>query len=152
MGGLRDSTAAHWALTQFTPASMAVQAHNVAERVFSIVVLLLGLVTFSSFVSSITNAMTQLRNLSTHNQNQVILLRRYLRQRNVSLELSARIIRYLKFGMVSQSQSVQANQLSYLGLLSTPLRAELEHSVQKVNLNTHPIFGMLINSEPLAHR
>merc|ERR1712176_173624 len=52
------STALHWSLTQFTPASMEVTPKNAYERFFNIVVIVMALVIFSSFVSSITQAMT----------------------------------------------------------------------------------------------
>merc|ERR1719491_32015 len=59
------ATALHWSLTQFTPASMEVVPENTVERVFCVMVLVFAMVTFSSFISSITNAMTQLRNLNS---------------------------------------------------------------------------------------
>ncbi|CAE8681947.1 unnamed protein product, partial [Polarella glacialis] len=46
----RYTTALHWSLTQFTPASMDVNARNVPERVMSILVLFFSLITFSSIV------------------------------------------------------------------------------------------------------
>merc|ERR1719217_1505271 len=54
----------HWTLTQFTPAGMEVYPHNSTERGFSVVVLLFALLFFSSFLSSITAAMTRLRSLN----------------------------------------------------------------------------------------
>merc|ERR1712232_66922 len=57
-------TALHFSLTQFTPASMDVHPRNLSERMFSVVVLIFALCIFSSFVSSITAAMTYLRNLT----------------------------------------------------------------------------------------
>merc|ERR1719191_2017613 len=54
----RYTTALHWSLTQFTPASMDLHPTNTLERAYSVVVIMLALVVFSSFVSSITAAMT----------------------------------------------------------------------------------------------
>eukprot|EP00438_Fugacium_kawagutii_P026712 Skav219970 [mRNA] locus=scaffold2879:389420:443892:+ [translate_table: standard] len=59
----RYATALHWSLTQFTPATVDVHPQNLVERTFAILVLIFGLVLFSSFVSSITASMTQLRNM-----------------------------------------------------------------------------------------
>merc|ERR1719326_972496 len=61
--GFQYTTSLHWSLTQFTPASMEISARNTAERVYTVCVLMFAMVTFSSFISSITNATTQLRKL-----------------------------------------------------------------------------------------
>merc|ERR1712061_341712 len=61
----RYTTSLHWSLTQFTPASMEVYPENGKERLFTVSVITIAMVTFSSFVSAITNAMTQLRNLNS---------------------------------------------------------------------------------------
>ncbi len=77
----RYSTALHWSITQFTPASMEVTPQNEYERFFTVCsstegdkhvwlcagrgIILSGMLIFSSFVSAITNAMNQLRNLNS---------------------------------------------------------------------------------------
>merc|ERR1712185_398781 len=53
-------TAYHWSLTHFTPGSMHIQPMNALERLFAVLLLIWGMVVFSSFVSSITSAMTQI--------------------------------------------------------------------------------------------
>uniref|UniRef100_A0A7S1A850 Ion transport domain-containing protein n=1 Tax=Noctiluca scintillans TaxID=2966 RepID=A0A7S1A850_NOCSC len=74
------ATALHWSLTQFTPASMDVSATNIVERVYSILVLLFALVTFTSFVSSITTSMTYLRKMRSEPEQQEAILREYFLQ------------------------------------------------------------------------
>ena len=49
-------TSLHWSLTQFTPASIDVRPVNSVERAVVVVVIVLGMVIFSSFVSLITSA------------------------------------------------------------------------------------------------
>merc|ERR1712048_619307 len=58
------TTSLHWSITQFTPASMEVTPQNEGERVYATVVIVGALVAFSSFVSSITAAMTHIRKLN----------------------------------------------------------------------------------------
>jgi len=64
------------------------------------VVILLGLVTFSSFVSSITNAMTQLRSMHSENIKQLLVFQRYISCRKISPGLAARMRRHLKYQLV----------------------------------------------------
>eukprot|EP00435_Cladocopium_sp_Y103_P037963 s1949_g10.t1 len=83
-------TSLHWSLTQFTPASMEVTPKNEIERLFNVVVIMSAMVIFSTFISAITNAMNQLRNLNSERNEQASLLRRYMQQNNVSAPLKAR--------------------------------------------------------------
>merc|ERR1719217_1561451 len=59
--GYQYATSLHWSLTQFAPASMEVSPRTADERVFNIIMILFGLVIFSSFISSVTAAATQFR-------------------------------------------------------------------------------------------
>merc|ERR1719313_3303854 len=89
--GYQYLSSLHWTLTQFTPAGMEVYPHNSIERAFAVIVLLFALLFFSSFLSSITSCMTQLRQLNYATNHQFSLLRRFLKERNIAPELSIRI-------------------------------------------------------------
>merc|ERR1719174_708688 len=85
----------HWAITQFTPGSMHVQPHNIPERIFAIWCLVFGLVVFSSFLASVTQARMQLSKLMSKFERDLWLLRKYCRQNNVSRSLTLRMRRYV---------------------------------------------------------
>eukprot|EP00747_Dinoflagellata_sp_TGD_P224188 gnl/TRDRNA2_/TRDRNA2_96373_c0_seq1.p1 gnl/TRDRNA2_/TRDRNA2_96373_c0~~gnl/TRDRNA2_/TRDRNA2_96373_c0_seq1.p1 ORF type:complete len:436 (-),score=53.06 gnl/TRDRNA2_/TRDRNA2_96373_c0_seq1:34-1281(-) len=133
----------HWSITQFTPGSMPVQPQNLSERVFAIGVLLLGLVVFSSFVSSITSTMTRLRNLNAKHATQNWLLRKYLREHSISRELCARVNRYVAVVVFSQQKFTQQKDVALLALLSGPLHIELQKELWKPKLVLHPFFSRL---------
>lgn len=145
----RYTTALHWSLTQFTPGSMSVEARNTGERAFTIVVLVSGLVIFSSFVSSITASMTQIRNMSDSKTEQFWLLRRYLRQRNVPSHLSFRVLRYVEYACREQSHLVKQERVAVLTTLSDQLRGELMYEISFSVLLGHPLFEHL--SKASAH-
>merc|ERR1719188_1599473 len=73
--GYRYTTALHWSLTQFTPASINMQPTNEGERVYGIFLLVGGLMVFSSFTGSITSAITQLRDMHSSRSRQFWLLK-----------------------------------------------------------------------------
>lgn len=89
-------TALHWAITQFTPASMDVQPTNTQERYFTLLVDMFGLIVFSTFVSTITTNMTQVRALRQQKTLSAHQLKLYFRDNKVSLELARRIMSYLQ--------------------------------------------------------
>jgi len=147
------TTSLHWSLTQFTPASMDISARNTSERIFSIIVLFFALVTFSSIVASITGSTTCLRNMKTDEMKQFWLLRRYLRQRNVSNELSNRIFKFLEHQLKIQSRLVQKENIKILTSLSEALQNEMTHQMHSPHLLKHPFFHHLnTHIKALMHR
>lgn len=133
----------HWSLTQFTPASINVHPVNKYERTFAVCVLLFAMIVFSSFVSSITAAMNQLRNLSAKNGSQMWLLRKYLREQGVPPDLYVRLVRYVSVTAERITKKVQKSDVKFLGLLSAPLTMELTTSLCQPHIITHPFFARL---------
>lgn len=141
----RYLTALHWSLTQFTPATMQVQPQNIWERIFAVAVLLFALVSFSSFVSSITNLMTHLRNLRTSELKQFVQLDSYLRQNSISLCLAVRIRRFLEH-ISQQKGGIKESDVDLLGKLSKPLQMELRFEVHSPLLSRHLFFMCFSNT------
>jgi len=133
----------HWSLTQISPASMDVQPHNVAERIYAIFVLIFGLVLFSSFVSSITTSMTQLRTMEGDKSKQMWLLRRYLRNNGIQNALAWRILRYVEYACNENKNQVSEQKLWVLKLLSNQLRNELNFAVSFSCVRNHPFFEVM---------
>eukprot|EP00930_Biecheleria_cincta_P021284 TRINITY_DN15815_c0_g2_i1.p1 TRINITY_DN15815_c0_g2~~TRINITY_DN15815_c0_g2_i1.p1 ORF type:complete len:686 (+),score=109.45 TRINITY_DN15815_c0_g2_i1:54-2111(+) len=137
------STSLHWSLTQFTPASMDVSARNTGERFFSIVVLFFAMVAFSSIIASITGLITSLRNMQNEELRNMWLLRRFLRQRKVSGDLSQRIFRFIENRQQQQSNTVHSSKVLVIGALSEALRDELEYELFMPTLSEHTWFNFV---------
>jgi len=134
------TTAVHWSLCMFTPGAMDIQPQNSHERSFAIIVLLFGLVIFSSFLSSITAAVAQLKAKNADHSNDSWMLRRYLRQRNVESSLTFRILRHVEYVLQKEGRNVvAANKVWALTLLSPNLLSELTYEVQFSCLSVHPL-------------
>ncbi|CAJ1332327.1 unnamed protein product [Effrenium voratum] len=134
------STALHWSLTQFTPASMEVMPQNEYERFFTVCMILSGMLIFSSFVSAITNAMNQLRNLNSWRHEQESLLRRYLGENSVTPSLTARIHNCLNKAMQHSRRRVHENEITILQLLPLSLKFELSNEIYAPAIGKHPFF------------
>jgi CRP-like cAMP-binding protein len=138
--GYRYATTLHWSLTQFTPGSMNIQPMNVIERTYCVCVLVIGMVIFAAFISNITASMTQLRTMQGEISRQFWLLRRFLRQHGVPLELSFRILRYTEFQANSGKNLVPESRVTILGLLSEQMRNELYYQINYCGVHSHPLF------------
>mmetsp|Transcript_5303 Transcript_5303/g.10130 ORF Transcript_5303/g.10130 Transcript_5303/m.10130 type:complete len:359 (+) Transcript_5303:3-1079(+) len=134
------TTSLHWSLTQFTPASMEIVPQNSWERLFAVIILLVAMITFSSFVSILTAYMMELRKISSDGSRQFWMLRRYLRDWGVPRRIGSRIQRYLEYAYKRHRQRVQERDVVLLQLLSEPLREELKYETFSAHLCRHPLF------------
>lgn len=134
-------TALHWSLTQFTPASMEVNPVSLHERIFAVVVIVFALVTFSSFVSSITNAMEHLRNLNSEHTKNFSQLQRFFRNNNISMSLSSRVTRYVDYKRILAKRILSEKDVVYLQLLSQALRINVHYELNSPLFKLHPFFA-----------
>lgn len=146
------TTSVHWALTQFTPGSMEVFPTNAWERTYNVLMLLLGLIIFSSFVSSITAAMTRLRELGSRRDRQVTILRRYLKDHGVSQQLAVRIKKFVEHSIAHMESRIQEKDVELLALLSVPLKMDLCLEEHKPLLMEHPFFQQYADEDGQALR
>lgn len=86
----------HWALTQFSPSTNDIVAVNGRERTFAIFVVLFALVAFSSFVSSVTDAVNQLRTINMDYVQQEAEIRSFILTRQLSTNLGASLQHFFK--------------------------------------------------------
>lgn len=145
--GYKYITSVHWAITQFTPGSMHVQAQNIPERIFSIFCLLFGLVVFSSFIASVTQARMQLNKMMAKFDRDLWLLRKYCKQHHVSIELTVRMRRYVDMVVVPKFQKMTVKDVVLLPMLSKHLQDELATEIASQSLHLHPFFKELVKNK-----
>ncbi|CAJ1377807.1 unnamed protein product [Effrenium voratum] len=119
----------HWSLTQFTPAGIEVHPRNVGERAFNVLLILIAMVGFSSFVSSITASMTRLRSLQGNELSEAFLLRRFLKENRISADLQSRVVRYIDMATEVNRKKIDKSRVQSLNMLSGPLRVELQKAL-----------------------
>mmetsp|Transcript_65449 Transcript_65449/g.173466 ORF Transcript_65449/g.173466 Transcript_65449/m.173466 type:complete len:830 (-) Transcript_65449:134-2623(-) len=138
--GFLYTTSLHWSLTQFTPASMEVVPRNVWERLYTACIIILALVMFSSFVSSITQAMTRLQDMNRERWRQQENVRRFIVDNHLSLELSNRIYSYLRKHRTMTRSVLHENDVPVFGAMPETLRVRLHCEVFTPILKVHPFF------------
>ncbi|CAE8744095.1 unnamed protein product [Polarella glacialis] len=135
------TTALHWSITQFVPASMEVVPVNELERSFTIVVIMSAMVIFSSFISTITNAMNQLRNLNSERNAELVKLRRFFSENRVSTSLVARISSCIHQSTKLTSSRLRGGDISILESLPASLKCDLAEEVYAPTLCAHPLLS-----------
>lgn len=136
-------TCLHWALTQFTPGGMHVQPQNIAERAYAIFCLLFGMVVFSSFIASVTQARMQLTKSVGKFERDLWLLRRYCRQNKISQQLTIRMRRYVDMVLIPKFSRMTEKDVVLLPQLTAHLRGELQVELHTKKVCVHPFFEKL---------
>lgn len=136
-------TTLHWAITQFTPGGMHVQPQNIPERAFTIFCLLFGMVVFSSFIASVTQARMQLNKMMSKFERDLWLLRKFCRQNKISMQLTIRMRRYVDLVLIPQYHHMSQKDVIILPQLSIHLREELRTELESQKLIIHPFFQEL---------
>lgn len=142
------ATSLHWSLTQFTPASMEVVPQNSWERFFNSFVIIMAMVTFSSFVSSITSAMTHIRNINARQVEQQSRIRQYFHQNKISHELASRVWHWLRMNHNLAGRMMKEEDVPVLAMLPQRIRDQLRMEVFMPMLNVHPIFHVYATVDP----
>jgi len=135
----RYATCLHWSLTQFTPASMEVVPRNVYERFYAIMVLFSALVTFGSFVSSITMAMTYLRQNKEQRYKECERIKRFVSDNKISLDLSNRIMAFLRAYKFMARRRVHSSDIATFKVLPLTLMHQVHWELYGPSLITHPL-------------
>eukprot|EP00403_Amphidinium_massartii_P002736 CAMPEP_0178381294 /NCGR_PEP_ID=MMETSP0689_2-20121128/5906_1 /TAXON_ID=160604 /ORGANISM="Amphidinium massartii, Strain CS-259" /LENGTH=893 /DNA_ID=CAMNT_0020001467 /DNA_START=55 /DNA_END=2733 /DNA_ORIENTATION=+ len=139
------TTALHWSLTQFTPASMEVVPHNTFERIFTVLVIIVALILFSSFLSTITQAMTQLRQMREEKMRQQELVWRYMNENNVSIELANSIHSFISKYSSIVKKRIHQKDIMILRAMPETIRLQLDYEVFFPVLTRHPFFERCVD-------
>lgn len=140
---LQYLVALHWAITQFTPASMHVQPQNKLERTYAILIVFFALVGFAYIVGSITGSIGQLRAMGEQVTKDFWLLRRYLKKNQVPQTLSLRITKFVEHVHAHSQSRMSMDQVRLLKSLSRQLKEELHCAINLPHINIHPLFATL---------
>jgi len=133
-------TSFHWALTQFTPGSMNVQPQNTLERAFANMILVLGLIIFSSIVSSITNSTNSLRSASSLYSRQIWEFRKFCKQEQVSAEVILKVMKYADCIIAPRLGRINVHDVTLLKLMPPSIYIEVIQEIYDKHLTCHPFF------------
>merc|ERR1719506_1901910 len=141
-------TALHWALAQVSPGNIDIMPMNWKERLMNIFVLCLTLIIFSSFISSMTVAVTRLRNINAAEEKRFALLRKYLRDHHISQDLAYRVHSFFEEKHAYQANKTSEREVDLLPHLTKGLYSELVRGIKEPTLSRYPVFRQLHSSEP----
>jgi hypothetical protein len=144
------TTCLHWSLTQFTPASMEVVPENEVERTFNIVVIIMALVIFSSFVSSITSTMTHIRNINDYKAKQEAAVRGFFTEHHIPAKLVSRVWHFIKHHRRTVKKRTRLQDVQAFKGLPPTVKDEIRKAMFMPILKVHPLFSECGRIDPPA--
>lgn len=140
------TTSLRWALSQLGIGGTQIEAVNSTEGVYTALVALVSLLTFSTVISFMTSLIGTLQHKRMEETQQFGLLRRFLRTNKIPEELRQRVTRFLHHAYLQRGSNSEEPYI--LDLLSESLQAELQLARYNEGLASLPFFAKLfrINS------
>eukprot|EP00927_Polykrikos_kofoidii_P010273 TRINITY_DN14348_c0_g1_i1.p1 TRINITY_DN14348_c0_g1~~TRINITY_DN14348_c0_g1_i1.p1 ORF type:complete len:860 (-),score=91.92 TRINITY_DN14348_c0_g1_i1:288-2840(-) len=139
-------TSLHWSLTQFTPSTQNIAPQSTHERIFASVVVLLALVSFSTFVSGVTNAVNEMLCLNMRRAKEASVLRNFIREWGISKELSQYIIQKHRNDLRHKRSRVQQKELSSIVTVSTNVSIKLHLEMYAPLLTSNLVLNRLLGT------
>jgi hypothetical protein len=131
---------------------MEVVPVNVPERLYACIVIICAMVVFSSFVSSITQAMTLLRSYHARKVEQELLMRTYFSEFRIPRELAARCKFFLLQHQRLANKRIKESEISCMHLLPKAIREELRYEALMPLLKANPFFDFYMELCPVGMR
>jgi len=141
--------ALHWSLTQFHGSSV-IGPGNMTERVFAISMLVIGLVTFSMFVSITTDMILQVRQVRKRRFEQTQNMRDFFLRHRVSMELMVSVKSYMDLVMSDEREWVDDREV--LKGLPLSLQKSVLLEARKPIFEAHALFHWLTTEHTSAFR
>merc|ERR1719379_3210760 len=122
---------------------MEVVPRNVLERTYTICVVMVAMLIFSSFISSVTNAMTRLREINQDWESQMESVQKFMTAKRITLGLGNRIHSFLSHHRGLNLKPLTENDLEVFKCLPTNLHVHLRREIYEPVLLLHPFFSAL---------
>lgn len=129
----------HWALTQFTPCTNDIHPANGLERFFASLVVVFALVVFSTFLSSLTTAIMQMKKLNHDRYTEEMHIREFMYGKRVPLMVANRVWHYYRKHYRLRTKIITESDVPLFEVLPRSLRMELRSHVHIPTLTICPI-------------
>eukprot|EP00933_Yihiella_yeosuensis_P041049 TRINITY_DN35495_c0_g1_i1.p1 TRINITY_DN35495_c0_g1~~TRINITY_DN35495_c0_g1_i1.p1 ORF type:complete len:820 (-),score=120.67 TRINITY_DN35495_c0_g1_i1:80-2539(-) len=134
----------HWALTQFSGGSSEISAVSVPEQVYCVFAGVTAFMVSLVMLSFLTSSLTQQYIIGGSGARQVATLKKYLRQNNISSNLTKRLCRNASHAI---SGELTADSVELLGVISEPLKIQMHFEMYHRVLTMHPLFQDLVSED-----
>jgi CRP-like cAMP-binding protein len=142
----------HWALAQFTPATVEIHPTNTVERNYAVFVVIVAMISFTSLVGNMTASIAQLSTERRDQQRKEGMLRRYMDEHRIDDQTRLRIFVYLKAARTNSLNLLHEQDVELIAHLPNTLRKAMRIEIFShlfESEEAHPLFKYI--SEDIVH-
>lgn len=140
-------TSFHWAVSQITLVGIeSIDVCNTTERLFNILLVLLGLIFGCTAISSLSATMVEFQMLTKDKKEKIRTLRTYLRENNVEREM-AFLVQQQAAERLAKKAHLTEKDVHALSLISASLRNELKFDICHRHIIRHPLWRLYVNMD-----
>lgn len=143
--------ALHWSIANFH-GSMDVVARTVTERTFAVLALVIGMLTFSMFMTAVMGMVVHMKKAHKKQAEYTQKLRQYFLHYKISVGLMLSVKRYLEDNRVWQQDEEGDNKKLLLRPLPMQLQKHLMAEIHSPAVQEHCIFSWLQRRHVTAFR
>jgi len=129
-----------WAVSQFAGGMDEVTPVHLAEHIYAAFVYLASFWSGAVFIGILTSSMTNLYMISSQQTTQLTVLRRYLKQNEITKTLALRVTRNAQYALRERNSATPEAAVELVKFVSEPLRVELHFEMYGPTLQIHPFF------------
>merc|ERR1740117_1555779 len=107
--------------------------------------LVLGMIVFSSIVSNVTGATLSLKNITAKYDRQLTTLRRFFQQQGISTRLLVKVVMYADNVIKPKMRGLSLNEIELLVKLPRPMYLEVMGEIYDQYLESLAFFGVMKN-------
>jgi hypothetical protein len=126
---------------------MEVVPQNVFERIFVVNVIIMALVAFSSFVSSITAAMTHIRKINAQKMETESRIRLFFNEHKISHMMASRVWHYLRKNKVGAAKRLKVQDIPAFQSLPARIKEDMRMEIFTPIFAAHPLFTELARKD-----
>ena len=135
------TTALHWSIAQLTLGAVEINPVNPFERMFTVGLLVLGLLVGVSLVSLLSAVMMDFTLRKQDRVQKLSYLRTFLPEHNVNNRLAYRVTQQVGT-RIRRRPKLTDRDVDAIQLLSSTLRTELRYDIFKKQMSSHPLFRL----------
>merc|ERR1719215_256558 len=130
-------------MTQFLPAPSPDHPMNFWERLFTVSVLFMGFLVFTSTLGSVTALITQSKKVNFERMKGSTMLRRFFVENKVSHDLASRVTHALTQQQSRMQAFIVETDIPSLSSLPKLLRMDIRYEMHSVAMDTNPCLQMV---------
>lgn len=135
----------HWSITQFTPSTNDIAPASTMERLFAVLVVLMGMLFFSGFLGALGSMVNQMKSITATRVQDRLRLLRFIRSKHISHKLGQRMLTFFDLDGGRRDRILIEGDIPVLKQLPESLRFCVHREMYLYLVKNNPILAAFVH-------